>query len=105
MGTKLETSEGKNLYEFWGNKVQDNVLEELKNQKSDLLIILASKEYFTVLGKLPEDVNVVTPTFKDYKNGKQKVIGFFVGQILKATNKKCNPAEAKKKIEQYLKNS
>ena len=53
------------------------VLEELKNQKSDLIINLASKEYFTVLGKLPEDVNVVTPTFKDYKNGKFKIISFY----------------------------
>ena len=77
MGTKLETSQGKNLYEFWGNKVQKNVLEELINQKSDLLINLASKEYFTVLGKLPEEVNIVTPTFKDYKNGKYKIISFY----------------------------
>ena len=77
MGTKLETTEGKNLYEFWGNKIQKNVLEELKKQKSDLLINLASKEYFTVLGKLPEDLNVVSPTFKDYKNGKYKIISFY----------------------------
>ena len=77
MGTKLETSEGKNLYEFWGDKVQKNVLNELKDQRSDLLINLASKEYFTVLGKLPEDINVVTPTFKDYKNGNYKIISFF----------------------------
>ena len=77
MGTELETSEGKNLYEFWGDKVQKNVLNELKNQKSDLLVNLASKEYFTVLGKLPEDINVVTPTFKDYKNGNYKIISFF----------------------------
>ena len=77
MGTKLETSEGKNLYEFWGDKVQKNVLNELKDQKSDLLINLASKEYFTVLGKLPEDINVVTPTFKDYKNGNYKIISFY----------------------------
>ena len=77
MGTKLETSQGKNLYEFWGNKVQKNVLEELTNQKSDLLINLASKEYFSVLGKLPEEVNIVTPTFKDYKNGKYKIISFY----------------------------
>ena len=77
MGTKLETSEGKNLYEFWGDKVQKNVLNELKDQKSDLLINLASKEYFTVLGKLPEDINVVTPTFKDYKNGNYKFISFY----------------------------
>ena len=77
MGTKLETSEGKNLYEFWGNKIQKNVLEELKKQKSDLLINLASKEYFSVLGKMPEDVNIVSPTFKDYKNGKYKIISFY----------------------------
>ena len=77
MGTKLETSEGKNLYEFWGNKIQKNVLEDLKKQKSDLLINLASKEYFSVLGKMPEDVNVVSPTFKDYKNGKYKIISFY----------------------------
>ena len=77
MGTKLETSEGKNLYEFWGDKVQKNVLNELKNQKSDLLVNLASKEYFTVLGKLPEDINIVTPTFKDYKNGNYKIISFY----------------------------
>ena len=77
MGTKLETSNGKNLYEFWGDKVQRNVLDELKKQKSDLLINLASKEYFTVLGKLPEDINVVSPTFKDYKNGKYKIISFY----------------------------
>ena len=77
MGTKLETSEGKNLYEFWGDKVQKNVLNELKVQRSDLLINLAAKEYFTVLGKLPEDINVVTPTFKDYKNGNYKIISFY----------------------------
>jgi cytoplasmic iron level regulating protein YaaA (DUF328/UPF0246 family) len=77
MGTKLETSKGKNLYEFWGNKIQKNVLEELKKQKSDLLINLASKEYFSVLGKVPEDINVVSPTFKDYKNGKYKIISFY----------------------------
>ena len=77
MGTKLETSQGKNLYEFWGDKIQKNVLDELKNQKSDLLINLASKEYFTVLGKVPEDVNVISPAFKDYKNGKYKIVSFY----------------------------
>ena len=77
MGTKLETAQGKNLYEFWGDKIQKNVLDELKNQKSDLLINLASKEYFSVLGKLPEDINVISPAFKDFKNGKYKIISFY----------------------------
>src|SRR6056300_1884313 len=77
MGTKLETSKGKNLYEFWGNSIQENVLNDLESQKSDLLINLASKEYFSVLGKIPDYVNVVSPVFKDYKNGKYKIISFY----------------------------
>ena len=77
MGTKLETSKGKNLYDFWGNLIQKNVLQDLQSQKSDLIINLASKEYFTVLGKLPEHINVVSPVFKDYKNGKHKIISFY----------------------------
>ena len=77
MGTKLETKNGKNLYEFWGNKIQKNVLDELKNLRSDLLINLASNEYFSALGKLPEDINTISPVFKDYKNGKYKIISFY----------------------------
>ena len=77
MGTKLETTKGKNLYDFWGNSIQKNVLNDLESQKSDLLINLASKEYFTVLGKMPEHINVVSPVFKDYKNGKHKIISFY----------------------------
>ena len=77
MGTKLQTPKGKNLYEFWGSSIQDNVLDDLNSQKSDLLINLASKEYFSVLGKMPDYVNVISPVFKDYKNGKHKIISFY----------------------------
>ena len=77
MGTKLQTSKGKNLYEFWGSAIQENVLDDLGSQKSDLLINLASKEYFSVLGKMPDYVNVISPVFKDYKNGKHKIISFY----------------------------
>jgi hypothetical protein len=77
MGTKLQTSKGKNLYEFWGNSLQENVISDLASQKSDLLINLASKEYFSVLGKMPEYINVVSPVFKDFKNGKHKIISFY----------------------------
>jgi len=75
MGTKLETSKGKNLYDFWGDAIQKNVLKDLESQKSDLLINLASKEYFTVLEKMPEHIN--SPVFKDHKNGKHKIISFY----------------------------
>ena len=77
MGTKLETSEGNSLYKFWGDKIQKNVLSELKDMKSDLIVNLASKEYSSVLGKMSEDINLVSPTFKDYKNGNYKIISFY----------------------------
>ena len=77
MGTKLPTARGKNLYEFWGTKVQENILKELKANKSNLVVNLASKEYFTVVGSLPTDVNVVSPVFKDFKNGEYKLISFY----------------------------
>ncbi len=77
MGTKLKNIKGKNLYEFWGTKVQGNILKELKSNKSNLIVNLASKEYFSVLGKMPHDVNVVSPVFKDFKNGQYKLISFF----------------------------
>jgi hypothetical protein len=77
MGTKLPTARGKNLYEFWGTKVQENILKELKANKSNLVVNLASKEYFTVVGSLPTDVDVVSPVFKDFKNGEYKLISFY----------------------------
>jgi cytoplasmic iron level regulating protein YaaA (DUF328/UPF0246 family) len=77
MGTKLVTDKGKNLYEFWGNAIQKNIINELDEQKSDLVINLASKEYFSVIGKMPEYLNVVSPAFKDFKNGKYKIISFY----------------------------
>ena len=73
----MKTSKGKNLYEFWDKRVQENVLDDLASQKSDLLINLASKEYFSVLGKMPDYINVISPVFKDYKNGKHKIISFY----------------------------
>jgi uncharacterized protein len=77
MGTRLPTARGKNLYEFWGNKVQENILKELKANKSNLVVNLASKEYFTVVGPMPTDVDVVSPVFKDFKNGEYKLISFY----------------------------
>ncbi|MEK9650022.1 MAG: peroxide stress protein YaaA [Gammaproteobacteria bacterium] len=77
MGTKLQNNKGKNLYDFWGNKVLKNIEEELQAMNSDLLINLASNEYFSVLGKIPASIKVVSPVFKDRKNDQYKVTSFF----------------------------
>ncbi len=77
MGTKFQNTGGKNLYEFWGNKVTDSINKQLKKSKSDILVNLASNEYFKVLKKKDIQAEIITPNFKDAKNGEYKMISFF----------------------------
>ena len=77
MGTKLETPKGKNLYEFWGNKITDKLNQNCIDSKNEYLINLASNEYFDSVNKSELLKKVVTPKFLDKKNGNYKVISFF----------------------------
>ena len=73
MGTKLATKKGKNLYEFWTT----HITNELNTREQDLIINLASNEYFKAIDNKILKANVITPVFKDEKNGVLKVISFF----------------------------
>lgn len=75
MGTKLSIGENKNLYEFWKPTITKALNKELK--KGELFINLASNEYFSAVDEKALKVPVITPDFKDYKDGKLKVISFF----------------------------
>ncbi|OIQ20195.1 MAG: hypothetical protein BM557_05870 [Flavobacterium sp. MedPE-SWcel] len=75
MGTKLEIGENKNLYGFWKKIITDALNEELKDD--ELFVNLASKEYFDAVDIKALKVPVITPEFKDYKDGKLKMISFF----------------------------
>ncbi len=75
MGAKLVVNDYKNLYEFWGNTVTDFINDELN--KAEVLVNLASNEYFKVIKNKLINNRIITPIFKDYKNGKYKVISFF----------------------------
>lgn len=75
MGTKLPIGESKNLYDFWKKTVTDSLNKELK--KGELFVNLASNEYFSVVDTKALKVPVITPDFKDYKDGKLKMISFF----------------------------
>lgn len=75
MGTRLPVTEHKNLYGFWGNTVTDHLNDELTEQ--ELFVNLASNEYFKVVKPKLLKVPVVTPHFKDYKDGKLKMISFY----------------------------
>jgi cytoplasmic iron level regulating protein YaaA (DUF328/UPF0246 family) len=77
MGTKLDNSRGSNLYQFWGNIITDELNEVLVEQKSDILINLASNEYFKVVNKKLLNAKIITPQFKDWKNGQYKIISFY----------------------------
>ncbi|MEC5128262.1 peroxide stress protein YaaA [Verrucomicrobiales bacterium BCK34] len=77
MGTALQTSKGKNLYEFWGDQITKELNAAFKASGSNTLVNLASKEYFSAVtpGELKGDV--ITPNFKDLKNGSYKIISFY----------------------------
>lgn len=77
MGTKLPTKRGADLYEFWNGKVTTALNEAITAQKQPLLINLASNEYFNVLDPRRIDARIITPTFKDLKNGRYQFISFF----------------------------
>lgn len=75
MGTKMPVGKNKNLYEFWKKKVTQALNDELEDD--ELFLNLASNEYFKAIDKKALKVPVITVTFKDFKNGEYKMIGFF----------------------------
>lgn len=75
MGTKIQIGTKKNLYEFWKKTITDTLNKELS--KGELFINLASNEYFSAVDTKVLKVPVITPEFKDYKDGKLKMISFF----------------------------
>ncbi|WP_136483388.1 peroxide stress protein YaaA [Vibrio sp. H11] len=77
MGTKLANERGSNLYQFWGNIITDKLNEALSAQGDNVLINLASNEYFKAVKPKALDAQIITPVFKDCKNGQYKVISFY----------------------------
>ena len=84
MGTKLKTSKGNSLYSFWGDKLNKYISEQIRDS---FLINLASDEYSKSLKLNKLSKKIVTPVFKDFKNGKLKVISFYAK---KARGYMCN---------------
>ncbi|AXG70088.1 hypothetical protein KORDIASMS9_02317 [Kordia sp. SMS9] len=72
MGTRLPVGKNKNLYEFWKKKVTSQLNEELADD--ELFVNLASNEYYKAVDAKVLKVPVITPVFKDFKNGEYKTI-------------------------------
>jgi len=75
MGTKLKVAKKENLYQFWGKTITSKLNEEIA--EGELFINLASVEYFKAVKPALLKVPVITPVFKDLKDGKLKTIAFF----------------------------
>lgn len=77
MGTKLKNLRGKDLYAFWGSQITAQINADLAAQDSDLLVNLASDEYYKAVQEKNIQAQVVKPVFLDQKNGQYKVISFY----------------------------
>ena len=75
MGTKISINGSKNLYDFWKENVTNSLIDEIN--ENDIIVNLASNEYFSVIDKSLIPNTIVTPQFKDFKNGKLKIISFY----------------------------
>ena len=76
MGTRLNNAKGKDLYKFWKETLTKSINNELNTQKSDLIINLASNEYFDVLDKTNLKANIIDIGFKEYRNDTLKFISY-----------------------------
>ncbi|MFV0591406.1 MAG: peroxide stress protein YaaA [Draconibacterium sp.] len=77
MGTKLKYQRSADLYAFWKSKITPKVKEAVVESGSNILINLASNEYFRSIDPKKLGVEIITPEFKDLKNGKYKMISFY----------------------------
>ncbi len=77
MGTKLDNDRGANLYQFWGDIITNELNQALAAQGDEILINLASNEYFKAVNKKSLKATLITPQFKDWKNGQYKMISFY----------------------------
>ncbi|MEE4299914.1 MAG: peroxide stress protein YaaA [Pseudomonadales bacterium] len=77
MGTRVANGRGQDLYAFWRASVTASLAEELEGRRSPLVVNLASNEYFGAVDPAGLPGRLVTPVFKDLKNGQYKIISFF----------------------------
>ncbi len=76
MGTKLPTEHGNNLYQFWGEMITNSINQDLAAQGDDILVNLASNEYFSCIKQDKLQGRIITPVFKELRQGTYRIISF-----------------------------
>ena len=102
MKIRLQTFDAKNLYEFWGETITNQLNKEIKTDNTKYVINLASNEYFKVIKPKKIKAQIINPVFKEEKNGKYKIIainakrarGLMTRFIVKTNIKNINDLKA-----------
>jgi cytoplasmic iron level regulating protein YaaA (DUF328/UPF0246 family) len=76
MGTRMKTPRGANLYAFWGDRITKQITERLAEHEDQTVVNLASIEYFKSVKRDALTGAVITPSFKEMRDGKLKMISF-----------------------------
>ncbi|PHS28412.1 MAG: hypothetical protein COA84_01110 [Robiginitomaculum sp.] len=77
MGRKLKTPRGEDLYDFWGPRIADVLKNDLERSGTQVLLNLASNEYFKSVDKKSLDAQIISPVFKEIKEGNSRVLAVF----------------------------
>jgi len=77
MGSKLKTTYGETLYDYWGTKLSEMLNEISKKRREKILVNCASQEYFNAIDLPTLTLNVITPVFMESRDGKEKIISFY----------------------------
>ena len=77
MGSRFATRRAKNLYEFWGRKIAKTLDAEAEEEGATMLLNCASQEYFGAVDRDALVIPVITPVFKEIKEGKARIVSFF----------------------------
>lgn len=80
MGSRLKTKQGSSLYDYWGRRIADALNEQAGLVGAEALVNCASQEYFGAVDSAALSLPVITPVFKDIKNGKARIVSFYAKQ-------------------------
>ncbi|OIO72946.1 MAG: hypothetical protein CO186_04815 [Zetaproteobacteria bacterium CG_4_9_14_3_um_filter_49_83] len=105
MGTRLNNVRGQDLYAFWGSAISHMLNRALADEENNVLINLASNEYFKSVHVHELIAPVITPVFKEYAKGSYKVVGIHAkkarGMMTRyIIKKRLKDAEALKQFEE-----
>jgi uncharacterized protein len=81
IATKIQTKTHSDLYKFWKSKITSGIIKVLLETSNNLIINLASNEYYKSIDEKKLKVNIITPVFKDFKNGEYKIISVYAKKM------------------------